>query len=75
MFEVAIAMREQESEIHLAYQAMIERTPLRLLTREKLFAVLRHHRGNKSRVAKELQITRATLYRWMATHGLDSAEF
>lgn len=70
MFELSIAMRDRESEVQLAYRALVERTPMRLLAREKLLAVLRYHHGNKSKVAKELNITRATLYRWIEVHDL-----
>jgi transcriptional regulator of acetoin/glycerol metabolism len=38
--------------------------------KEKLIALLEKHRWNKSRTAKELNITRTTLYKKMEKYGI-----
>ncbi len=35
--------------------------------------VLKAHDGNKTRAARTLGITRATLYKWIRKHGLKTA--
>jgi Bacterial regulatory protein, Fis family len=74
VLEMAISMRDREPEIRLLYNALVERTPLRQLTRDKLQSLLRIYSWNKSRVAREMGITRATLYKWIARHGLQETE-
>jgi hypothetical protein len=72
--EVAISLRSKEPEMQRMYEALIARTPLRQITRDKLGTLLRLYEGNKSRVAREMGITRATLYRWIERHGLQETE-
>jgi PAS domain S-box-containing protein len=43
-----------------------------LPSHDELVALLARHRGNRSRVAKELRISRTTLYRYLELRGLDS---
>ena len=38
--------------------------------KEKLISLLEKHRWNKSRVAKELNVTRMTLYKKMGKYGI-----
>jgi Bacterial regulatory protein, Fis family len=74
LLEISLSVRDQEPEARMLYQALIERTPLRQLAREKLLVVLRAHDWNKTRAARALGVTRATLYKWLRKHGLAEAE-
>lgn len=74
LLEISLSVRDQEPEARMLYQALIERTPLRQLAREKLLVVLRAHDWNKTRAARALGVTRATLYKWLRKHGLAEPE-
>jgi transcriptional regulator of acetoin/glycerol metabolism len=70
LLEGALAQRAQEPEARIAYEAMLQRTPLRQLHREKLMVVLKAHGWNKSKTAEALGCTRATLYVWLNRYGI-----
>jgi len=40
------------------------------VSREVLSDLLERHAGNRSRVARELNVDRTTLWRWMKKHNL-----
>jgi DNA-binding protein Fis len=73
VFELALSVRHEQPEVQVLYEQLIERTPLSRLERDKLVLVLRAHDGNKTRAARTLGVTRATLYKWMHKHGLETA--
>lgn len=70
VIRTALELRHHEPEVRLMYDALVARTPLRQITRDKMEALLRIYSWNKSRVAREMGITRATLYKWMDRFGI-----
>ncbi len=73
VFELALSVRHEQAEVHVLYEQLIAHTPLSRLERDKLVLVLKAHHGNKTRAARTLGITRATLYKWIRKHGLKPA--
>jgi Bacterial regulatory protein, Fis family len=73
VFELALSVRHEQAEVQVLYEQLIAHTPLSRLERDKLVLVLKAHHGNKTRAARTLGITRATLYKWIRKHGLKPA--
>lgn len=73
VFDLALSVRHEQPEVQVLYEDLLARTPLSRLERDKLVLVLRAHDGNKTRAARTLGVTRATLYKWMRKHGLKTA--
>jgi DNA-binding protein Fis len=73
VFELALSVRHEQTEVQVLYEQLLARTPLSRLERDKLVLVLKAHDGNKTRAARTLGITRATLYKWIRKHGLKTA--
>lgn len=71
IFGLALAVREEEPEARRLFQMMLQKTPLRNIAKEQLRLVLRAHGGNKSAAARALGVTRVTLYKRIAKHGLE----
>ncbi len=70
ILELTLSVRDREPEHRAMYEAILERTPLSQIEREKLILMLRANDGNKARVANLLGVSRPTLYKWLARHGI-----
>jgi hypothetical protein len=75
---IAISLRDREPEAQAmaraVHEAYLLRTPMKGIARDRLELLLRSNDWNKTRVARLLGTTRATVYKWIAKHGLSQEE-